>query len=259
MHLYIHIMGKQIPSYGLLITIGILTANIIAFKYIKKTAFDINDFLILEAYCLLGGAIGAKLLYVILSFRTVDWKSIQSITDWSVLINSGFVFYGGLIGGIIALYAGGRIHKIKTGEYIRNFIFMLPMIHAFGRLGCHMAGCCYGKPYSGIGAVVFPENSLAVPGIELFPVQLTEAGVLALITAVLFIVIKKSLSRQVLELYLIMYGTARFFMEYLRYDDIRGIFGPFSTSQWISLGLILFSVISVVKKRFGFAFKKKFV
>lgn len=68
----------------------------------------------------------------------------------------------------------GKIHKFNVKIYIRNFIFLIPFIHAFGRIGCFFAGCCFGIPYNGIGAVVFPENSYALPDVSLFPVQLVE-------------------------------------------------------------------------------------
>ena len=69
---------------------------------------------------------------------------------------------------------------------------MIPIMHAFGRVGCFFAGCCYGRPYKGFGAVTFPEGSQGPSGVSLFPVQLVEA-ILVLIIAIvlLWLQIKK--------------------------------------------------------------------
>ena len=144
----------------------------------------------------------------------------------------------------------GKIHRIDAVYYIRKVIFLCPFAHAFGRLGCFMAGCCYGIPYHGPGAVVFPENSFALPGIRLFPVQLLESGTLLVISLILGIATLRFASEYTIELYLILYGIDRFLLEYLRYDSGRGIYGPFSTSQWISLVAVIAAVVvMMIRKR----------
>ena len=101
MHLYIQIMGLQLPSYGLLIATGVVIANFVSYLILRKTKQDGNDFIILEAYGILGGFIGAKVLYLIVSRNQIDWNRITDITYANQLMLSGFVFYGGLIGGIL--------------------------------------------------------------------------------------------------------------------------------------------------------------
>ena len=65
-------------------------------------------------------------------------------------MRGGFVFYGGLLGGLFGIYLGGKILKIPVWEYAQNTIPVIPLAHGFGRLGCLMAGCCYGVPYDGV-------------------------------------------------------------------------------------------------------------
>ena len=228
MHVYLHLFGLTIPSYGLLIASGVVIGNIIAFFVLKHEKLDFNDWMILEAYCILGGFLGAKLLYL------------------NALMLSGFVFYGGLIFGLIFVFLAGKIHKIPAGIYVRKFIFLIPFMHSFGRVGCFMAGCCYGIPYDGIGAVVFPEGSYAIPGIKLFPVQLVESACLMIIAfAILYLQIKKQWYYTV-ETYLILYAILRFCLENLRYDAERGYYAGLSTSQWISIGFLVAAMVSVV-------------
>ena len=184
----------------------------------------------------------------------IDLSRIFELAYLKLLLRGGLVFYGGLIGGIIGVGLAGLIHKCDVGLYVSQCIGCLPIAHAFGRIGCLTEGCCYGIPYEGPLAAVY-ENSIAAPsGISLFPVQLLEAVINLIIAAVLTaVVIKTRASRIVIPLYGLMYGISRFLLEYLRYDlDERGGFLMFSTSQWISLALVLCSVvvmIYIIKKR----------
>lgn len=74
MSIYLNILGFHIPSYGLMITLGVILANVFALYPLKKYKLIFDDFLILEAYTLLGAFIGAKLLYLIISYREIDWS-----------------------------------------------------------------------------------------------------------------------------------------------------------------------------------------
>ena len=243
MKVFIEIGNFRLPTYGLMIVLGVALANLIAMTLIKKYKLDQNDLVLLEAYTFLGAIIGAKLLYLIVSFDEIDFSRIFDLNYLKILIQGGFVFYGGLIGGIFTVFLAGKIHKIDTLLYMKKVICFIPIIHAFGRIGCFLAGCCYGKPYDGIFSVVFPENSFAPAGIPLFPIQLFEAICLLLIGfTILFLQLKFNFTKTV-ELYLILYGILRFALEYLRYDKARGHFLFFSTSQWISILLILFILI----------------
>ena len=112
-----------------------------------------------------------------------------------------------------------------------------------------MAGCCYGIPYDGFGAVVFPEGSLAPSGIPLFPVQLVEAILLFIIAAFLgYMSIRKNWDYSV-ESYLILYSIVRFILEFYRYDEVRGFVLGLTTSQWISIAILIVSILVIIKKR----------
>lgn len=249
MHLYISLGGLQIPSYGFFITLGVIIANIAAIFVLKKTRQDSNDFIILESYCFLGAFFGAKILYFLVSYHEIEWDRIFEPLYFNMLMQSGFVFYGGLIGGLVFVYFAGKLHKIDAQLFIRNFIFLIPFIHCFGRIGCFMAGCCYGRPYEGFGAVVFPEGCYAPSGISLFPVQLVEVIFLLFIEIILLFLQFKKKCYYTIEAYLIMYGLIRFILEYLRYDEIRGVYVGLSTSQWISTFMIVIAVGLIVKRK----------
>ena len=126
---------------------------------------------------------------------------------------------------------------------------MLPLIHAFGRIGCFLAGCCYGIPYCGYFNVVFPKNSFAPQGINLFPIQLCEAFFLILLSFFLLYLTLKNKSRHMVLIYLFCYSIIRFILEFLRYDSARGKVLFFSTSQWISLIILIYTIIYFSKHR----------
>ena len=249
MHVYTNVFGFVMPTYGLMIAMGVVFANLAGLFVLKYEHLDFNDFMVLEAYAMLGAYIGAKILYLAVTYRQIDWNRILDYKYLNNLMLGGFVFYGGMIGGFLFIHLGGRIHRIQTKEYIKDFIFLIPFIHCFGRIGCFMAGCCYGVPYHQIGAVVFPEGSYAPPGIELFPIQLVESGCLMMIA--IFLLFQRIVRRSdyTTEMYFLLYGIIRFILEYFRYDAVRGRILFFSTSQWISVCMVVISAGMFVEKR----------
>ena len=139
MNLYFNLGNLRIPTYGLCITLGIISANIIAVSILKKSKLNENDFIILEAYTFLGAFLGAKGLFLLVSYESIEWYRILEFTYFNQLMRGGFVFYGGLIVGIIFILLAGKLHKIETMLYIDNLIFVIPWVHGFGRIGCFMA------------------------------------------------------------------------------------------------------------------------
>ena len=171
-------------------------------------------------------------------------------------LGGGFVFYGGLAGDLLGLYLCGKILHIPVAEYARSVIPVIPLAHAFGRIGCAVVGCCYGVPYDGPGAVVYTESIAAPTGIPLFPVQAVEAAGNLVLTAVLcgYIIIckKKGKEAKSVQLYLVLYAVFRFVLEFMRFDDVeRGIILRLSTSQWISIVICVCVTILEIRRRAG--------
>lgn len=250
MQIYFHLFGHSIPAYGLLIVLGVITANLLGAVIIRRYRLDFNDFIILEAYAFLGGFLGAKVLYLAVSFQDIDWSRILEPAYFNSLMQGGFVFYGGLIGGIAAVLCASRLHKIPWGPYLRHCIFLIPLIHCFGRVGCFFAGCCYGIPWDGLFSVTFPQGSLAPAGVPLFPVQLAEAFCLLALSLLLRYLDTVLTHFYAVETYLISYGIIRFVLEFFRDDSARGKLLFLSTSQWISL-LLTGCCLYLLKRRAG--------
>lgn len=257
MQLFLTLGNFQIPTYGLMIAFGLISANIIACFVIKKYNLDSNDFILIEAYTLLGGFVGAKLLYLVVERNTIDWyRFFRDSSYFTSMIQGGFVFYGGLLGGLLCLLLASKLHNINSMTYVRRLLFLIPWIHGFGRIGCFLAGCCYGIPYTGLFAVQFPEGSLAPSHTALFPVQIVEAFILLFLAGILLLLCLRDFSHP-LPVYLICYAIIRFSLEYYRYDMTRGHFLFFSTSQWISCAMVLLAILLLVIPHIRNSYKRR--
>lgn len=186
MNVNLSFVGFDIPVYGLMIVFGVITANLVAWYLLKYYRLDKNDFLIIEAYVFLGSFFGSKLLYLMINFEKIEWNRLIELDYFNQIMQGGFVFYGGLLGGLSMLLLPSKLHHINVDKYVRHFIFLIPWIHAWGRIGCYFTGCCYGEPYQGPMAVIYSESSPAPIGVSLFPIQLTEAVCLYILSLVIF-------------------------------------------------------------------------
>lgn len=248
MKLFFYILGLKIPAYGLMIACGVLFANIIAIFLLKKNRHSIEDFIIFQCYGALGGFIGGKSLNILIIYKYIAWDKIFEIEYFNYIMRAGFVFYGAMIGGVIAILIAGKIHHFDSLDFLEEYVMLLPLVHSFGRIGCFFAGCCYGIPYSGIFCVTFPKNSFAPSGISLFPIQLLESALLFLIFLSIIYLKLRYKFKYAIEFYLISYGIIRFFLEMYRFDSQRGELWLFTTSQWISVFMVIFGIAMCILK-----------
>jgi phosphatidylglycerol---prolipoprotein diacylglyceryl transferase len=240
-----HIGNFSLPTYGLLVSIGVLVGLWISVRNSEKQGINPEhawNFGILVVLC---GILGAKILYIVneWSYYTAHPREIFSFTT----LQAGGVFSGGLIGAFAA--AAWYIHKnhMPTLRTCDAFAPGLALGHAIGRVGCFAAGCCWGKPTDHFWGVTF-SNPLAntwtgTPlGHALEPTQLFESAVeLANFFILMWMLRRKKFDGQVFGAYLFLYGIARYFLEFIRDDPGRGsVFGGIMTgTQLISIGLVL--------------------
>lgn len=222
---------------------GLISGAALAILRGKKYGILKVDLLLASICAAIGGIVGAKLLAII----TVLPQLISGEIKWLDLVFGGFVFYGGLIGGVGGLLLGAKLLKLKVLDLFDTFAPSVPFGHALGRIGCFFGGCCYGMelPAGSTFSLIYPkwyaQYGTGIPtGVPLLPVPLIEAGLLFILYAVLEVLFhftkKKGVS---LFTYVFAYGVIRFVLEFFRGDTIRGVGGGLSTSQWISLALIV--------------------
>jgi phosphatidylglycerol:prolipoprotein diacylglycerol transferase len=250
-----------IGTYGVMIAIGVLAGVLLAVRRGGKEHFKQDVILDLAFFCILGGIIGARLLYIIVYFRAFLEAPLQYL-----FARQGFVFLGGIAGAVAVGTIFIRRHRLPFWQIADVLAPSIPLAHTFGRLGCFSAGCCYGKPvpswlqflgirfpavfdqsgmYVGSGALLDHLNAgLLPPGathsLPVYPTQLFESGANLLIFVTLLLVARrKRFDGQLLLLYLLLYSGVRFLVEFLRGDLERGIwFNTLSTSQILSIAVI---------------------
>ncbi|PKM39534.1 MAG: prolipoprotein diacylglyceryl transferase [Firmicutes bacterium HGW-Firmicutes-9] len=239
--------GLTIPMYGVMSAVGMLAAFVLLGFTRKHTRFSEDQALSAAIWAILAGFIGAKVLYWLVE---ID----QIIADPSYLIHTlreGFVFYGALIGGLAGVAIYSLIRKLPFFSLTDYFIPALVIGHAFGRIGCVFAGCCYGMECESPISIVFPAGSAAPAGIPLLPTQIMESVFLFLLCAFLvWRLAKQKPFGTVSGWYMVLYGAWRFGIEFFRNDD-RGAVGVLSTSQFISIFVLLGGVALLLLVKFG--------
>lgn len=259
MHPVFFQMGNIVGySYGLMIGIGALLAIFVSEWRAKRRGLDGELVFSAAVWGLLAGLLGAKLTFIISNIKLLFTNPSY------VLGTNGFTVYGGVVLGIIV---GGLIVKRKKVDvpvYLDLVIPQIALAQGFGRIGCFLAGCCYGKPTDSHFGVVFPVEAIAPSGIPLIPTQLISAAGDFLIFAILLLlsnfatdylkvrkgeeelldkdaVTKKLRFFQPLSMsgmYLILYGIGRFAIEFLRADPRRTALG-LTSNQYVSIVFVI--------------------
>ena len=220
----------------------------------------------LSPYILLNGIgliVGLFLIDSVLTKKLPDYQNVLYVAfvlsivagwagayffNWLIsntsLLQSGFTFYGGLIGGLIFyIFFSYKYCDLKI-IWISLNAAVIPLLiaHAIGRVGCFFAGCCYGLPVA--------KDNLVNLFFDIHPTQLYESFFLFSLALFLFKVEKKH-PLSLVYFYFIAYGVFRFLIEFLR-GDPRIFFYGLSTSQWISLIFVFTTIGFVIYKRWRY-------
>ena len=232
-----------ITAYGLMLMVAVFLCACIILLKTKRMGIAFEEMMIVMAVALGAALISAGTLYIFVSYSVKEF--IESVVkgDFNFLYNVGLVFYGGLVGGIIGAVIAVRWQGLDTGTVERCVVPVIPLGHAIGRIGCLLAGCCYGLEYTGPLAV---KNTLISPEKTYFPIQAVEAFFnLGIFVYLLWYARKKRNNYHILCVYLLVYAVLRFILEFYRGDLIRGSFSALSTSQWISILLFVVSILGL--------------
>jgi phosphatidylglycerol:prolipoprotein diacylglycerol transferase len=234
-------------TYGVLVALAFLAGLGIATRLAKRAGLNVDAVVNLGIYCALSAIAGAKLMMFLVDIPYYSRNPSEIFT--LATLQAGGVFYGGLIAALAIAWwymRKTRLPALKTADV---FAPGIALGHGIGRLGCFSAGCCWGIECHLPWAVTFTNpvaNQLVgVPlGIPLHPTQLYESFAEFLIFGVLYWRFRKPHPPgAMIGLYLMLYSTARFVVEFFRYHEQANPFGgPLDTSQWISLGLFLLGI-----------------
>ena len=244
---FISIFGRTIGMYQVMVLAGIFAAGIYVTRICKKTRHDDNDGIFFLLIIAIGVFVGGHILYSIVNYEILvtiiqNISVINSFDNFLTAVNlvfGGNVFYGGLLGGILAAMILLKIRP-QYGYLLDIAAPAIPLFHFFGRIGCFLAGCCFGIE-SSFGFTAYHSIVEEANGLNRFPVQLLEAFYNLVLFFILDNLRRNNLFRQnLLYLYLLFYSVARFFIEFLRGDGYRGFVFFLSTSQVISILIICF-------------------
>ncbi len=210
-----------LPTYGVLVALGFVAALAVIVRLAGREGLDKDRIFNLGVYLALAGMVGAKIFLV-----AQDWSyysaNPRQIFSFSVL-QSGGIFFGGFLIALAFAVLYMRKAKLPFLKVADAFAPGIAVGHAFGRLGCFAAGCCWGEPTAAAWAVAFTDpyahEVVGVPlNVDLHPTQLYESAALFLTFAFLYrLHARKRFDGQVLGWYLLLYPAARFLIEFVRY------------------------------------------
>lgn len=233
-----------IHGYGLMIGLGVIAALLLAGVRAPRKGLDGETAWRLAMVSLAAGLVGAKLLFYLTNIGKI-------LKDPSLLLSlgSGLVVYGGILAGVPAAWLYCRRKKLPFLAYFDLLIPSVALAQGFGRIGCFLAGCCYGIQTDGWFHIVFSHSDYAPNGVPLVPAQLLSAAGDFLLTGILLWIARGNPRRgTVVSGYLVLYGIGRFVLEFWR-SDPRGSLARLSTSQWISIFTVSAGILLAVHIR----------
>lgn len=232
--------------YGLLAALAASLTLVILYVRAKKYNVSNADVFWMFGVSAVAGVIGSRLVFVI---SRIPWliDNFSARNLLTTVFNGGFVYYGGLLGVLLGGTVFCRIRSISALDMYNCAAPTIPFFHAIGRVGCFMEGCCYGVE------LAEPVTLFGFWTMDRVPTQLIEAVFELGLMAVLFILERVHRPKNSLRIYMISYAIFRFIIEFFRGDEIRGRFFGVTTSQIISVCIILYylvrGVMALISKR----------
>lgn len=216
-------------SYGTMLALGFLAGTVAALMLSSGEGIADEAVLDMVLWSMIASIVGARLAYVIFFFDELK----NPLIDVFMIQRGGLVFYGGVVGAILALILRSRAHKLSLWKVLDIAAPVTAVGYAIGRIGCFLNGCCYGVETNLPWAVSFP----SLPGLR-HPTQLYDSLVfLAVFLLILFLWRKRRFDGQVFLLTILFYSVDRFFMEFIRTGS--AIVLTLTTAQWFSILVIV--------------------
>jgi phosphatidylglycerol---prolipoprotein diacylglyceryl transferase len=283
------LLGQGFPSYFVLLMMGFVLATVTGALWARRIGQNPDVVVDLGLAMVIAGVAGARLLHVLVD--GYFWDYVHLCTDptlvdmrltraecanpeyggvwdaarglchpeqadcfyWAKFWAGGLTYYGGFVGASLAAYFLLRRDRFPFWKGADMAGMVVPIGLGFGRMGCLLAGCCFGTASDAPWALVFPPNSPAsdwqhkhglleskwLASLPVHPTQIYEAAGSFAIAAVclLFLHGRKRYDGQIFLAFIVLYAALRFVLEFWRSDD-RGALAGLSTSQLVGLGLI---------------------
>ncbi len=262
--------GIPVFGYGFMMFIGFSAATWLASRRVRSIGQPPDVIWDMMMWALIPGLVGARLTYLLQNWDRVfaGKQGAQRIIAAFALWDGGIVFYGSVIGGIVGIIVYSRrrnIHALALFDVIAPSLFIG---EGFGRIGCFLYGCCFGRSCDRPWAIQFPPDSLtfeklvergtippdAASTIPLHPTQIYSSVMAFLLAGILsWYFRRRPFDGSVVALGWILYPINRYVLETLRDDEPGRLGTDFTFSQLMSIGL----VISGIGAMYYFSQRKK--
>jgi phosphatidylglycerol---prolipoprotein diacylglyceryl transferase len=231
-----------LPTYGVLVAIAVVVGLWTIKLRADRAGMDGNRVVDLALWVLIWGLLGSKLTLVLVELP----RYLADPGELLGVVRAGGVFLGGFLSALVAGVALTRRYRLPWLPTLDVIIPSLALSHAIGRVGCLMAGCCWGAPCRAPWAITYTDPRAAANvgtplGVPLHPFPVYEAVFdLGLYLGLAWLFSRRPRPGRVFATYLVTYGVGRFLLEHYRGDASRGfpLGGPLSTSQLIAVGLV---------------------
>jgi phosphatidylglycerol:prolipoprotein diacylglycerol transferase len=247
----LHLGPLAIHWYGVMVATAFLAGLWTAGRRGPLAGITAEKIVDLGPWAIVGAIIGSRAFYVISYWQeSFAGKPLEEIF---MIWKGGLVYYGGLIGGAAACIAYARVKKLPLWRLADIYAPSIALGCFFGRLGCFLNGCCYGRACNLPWAVRFPaDNPLGPPTYPVHPTQLYDAFLnLCLYGFLAWLFRRRKFDGQVFGVYLVCYAVLRSFVEMFRgdYTEQERYLGGWATpAQLVSIlmfiaGLVLLQVL----------------
>jgi phosphatidylglycerol:prolipoprotein diacylglycerol transferase len=257
------LFGITYPVFEIIGVAALVIGAAIAALRAKKYNFKDTDIILSAVFAGIGLILGSTILFAIVQVPQIIQHREHFDGNFLLLMGflfGGMIFYGGLFGAIFGLWLFSKFFKRDFCNLLCIAVPVIPLTHGIMRLGCFAAGCCHGIAHDTMG-IAFTRSIIAENGVPFLPVQLYEAAFNFIIFAAIWQFSKKP--RKPLHLlcfYALPYAIGRFALEFLRGDLARGTVFNMSTSQFISILILIILItaliFSIMKGRFAVSPKK---
>jgi phosphatidylglycerol---prolipoprotein diacylglyceryl transferase len=235
-----------IQTFGLMFALAFLAAGALIAKRMKELDLPVDWAYEMGFAALIGGIVGSRLYFLV-----ENWDSVSDDLLGNIFSGSGLVWYGGALGGALAVLAWARYRGILGLALLDMAAPALALGYAVGRIGCQLSGDGdYGRPWDGPWAMAYPDGTVPTTD-EVHPTPIYEALAMGLGAWILWQLRDRFRAGVLFALYLLYAGAERFLVEFVRRNEDTAL--GLTTAQLESLAMMVAGAVWVyaVRRRYG--------
>lgn len=227
-----------VTSYGVMLVLAFVGAGFVVASEFRRRGWDASAAQDVVLAAMVGGIVGSKLYWALANFDQLSADPLGTLFS-----RGGFTYYGGLIGGVVAVIALLKWRKYPLGEAVNSCALAVPVGYMLGRVGCFLVGDDYGRPTDVPWGIAFPEGSPPTT-VPVHPTQIYEI----LLTLPIFLVMWSQRKRDLpgwflmFELF-VLGGLERFIVEFYRVNP--KVFLGLTGAQLVSIALIVTGLVGM--------------